>query len=190
MEDRTDGKLAHLDGLNFSRASALYRFEHNLVRQICPSSKSLFFLSFWGFPAKRQEGLLYTRSWLKGKPKILRAPCPLWAERILNVLIWQHVLGSFVPLVNFPHLHFLTLIKARSLPRCFVTVSKWFFGHCCLIKFLCQTQPIHLQVKTWRCRLRCWQAKVLSATLRLWLLWPPKSTWWFVMCLAISCASG
>lgn len=25
VEDRTDGKLVHLDGLNFSRASALYR---------------------------------------------------------------------------------------------------------------------------------------------------------------------
>ena len=26
MEDRLDGKLVHLDGLNFSRAWALYRF--------------------------------------------------------------------------------------------------------------------------------------------------------------------
>ena len=41
MEDRTDGKLVHLDGLNLSRASALYRFEHNLVRQICLLFKSL-----------------------------------------------------------------------------------------------------------------------------------------------------
>ena len=87
------------------------------------------------------------------------------------------------------------VLASARMPPLFVTVSEWFFGHRYLIKFLCQTQPIHLQVMTRQCRLLCWIAEVLSARV-LWLLWSPKnskakipdlvqSTWWFVMCLAI-----
>ena len=52
-----------------------------------------------GFPAKRQERFVYTRSWrLKWRPKVLWAPCPIKTGVTLSVLIWQHVSVSLVPL--------------------------------------------------------------------------------------------
>ena len=36
VEDRTDGKLVHLDGLNFSRAWGLYRFPPNYTKYRFP----------------------------------------------------------------------------------------------------------------------------------------------------------
>ena len=60
VEDRLDGKLVHLDGLNFSRAWALYRFEKFITFVRCIEEADLYsfemFLSDPGVPGVRSMG--------------------------------------------------------------------------------------------------------------------------------------
>ena len=81
-----------------------------------------------GFPAKRQEGFVNIRRWtLKGKPKILWAPCPLWTGVNLSVLLLATSFSlSLLPLSS------INWMTKHESQKCTKTKSESWFS-CLLI---------------------------------------------------------